>query len=245
MRSLLLLGFLALALLLGTDPGPADAKPPFARREGRACGYCHINPRGGGARNARGLEYARNEFKFPPRKGNLSAFARERDRQLMIHARAMIDIDHVKIAISELKRLAKSAKGEAAKGAAKYELHELDVRGAEVLGAARRLLRKQEADQAVELLTILATEYKGLSVYEQARGDLRDLRKLQEYRDLIARERREGKARLMLLDSSRYRYEKKTSKAEAILTKIVKAYPESRAALAARKQLSKTKNGSK
>lgn len=242
MRSALVFLPLVLAVLLAEDPRPAEAKPPFARREGRGCGYCHINPRGGGARNARGIEYARNEFKFPPRKADLNAFVRDRDKQAMVHARKMIDIDHIKVAVSELERLAKSAKGEAAKQAARTELHELDVRGAEVLGASRRLIRKSEAQEAIELLMILVTEYKGLDVHDQARGDLRDLNKRSEYKPIIAKEKREAKARLMLLDAMKYRVDKRDAQAEAKLKKVVDAYPDTRAAEAAQKVLSPDKS---
>ena len=50
MRGLLPIGFLALALAIAKAPA-VSARPEFARRESKACGYCHINPRGGGARN--------------------------------------------------------------------------------------------------------------------------------------------------------------------------------------------------
>ena len=59
-RALPLLFAFAVILFTGSTR-PAAARPEFARREMKACGYCHINPRGGGPRNARGLEYARND----------------------------------------------------------------------------------------------------------------------------------------------------------------------------------------
>jgi tetratricopeptide (TPR) repeat protein len=225
---------LALATLLASE-SRVDARPEFARREGRACGYCHINPRGGGARNARGIEYARNEFKFPPRKGDLTVFVRERDRKAMIHARALVDIDHVKAAVAELKKLAKSAKGKDAKLAAREELHELDVRGAEILGAARRMLRKSEPDEAVELLVMLVHEFKGLDVYDQAREDLRELGREKTYKELIAAEQVEAKARLMFLDGLRYEREKKAERAKKAFDKVLEAYPDTRAAKQIRK----------
>ncbi|MHC4958418.1 MAG: hypothetical protein ACYTGN_08570 [Planctomycetota bacterium] len=226
---------LALATLLAVERR-VDARPEFARREGRACGYCHINPRGGGARNARGIEFARNEFKFPPRKGDLTVFVRERDRKAMIHARTLVDIDHVKAAILEFKKLAKSAKGSAAKLAAREELHELDVRGAEILGAARRMLRKAEPEEAVELLVMLLHEYKGLDVYEQAKQDLRELGREKEYKELIETEKVEAKARLLYLDGLRYEREKKTDRAKKALDKVLETYPDSRAAKAIHKR---------
>ncbi len=228
---------LALAVVLAGAPEPVVARPEFARREGRACGYCHINPRGGGARNSRGLQYARNEFKFPPRKGDLTVFVREKDRNAMIHAQQMVNLDHIKVAIAEFKKLSKTAKGAAGKRVAQEQLHALDVRGNEVVGAARRLLRKSEAEEAIELLVMVATEYKGLDVYALARTDLRELRREKEYRQVIKREENEAKARLLYLDGLRYKHEKKKVRALATFEAILKKYAGTRAAKGARKQI--------
>ena len=45
-------------------PRSAEAKPEYAAKEGKACGYCHKNPAGGGERNARGKQYEANGHKF-------------------------------------------------------------------------------------------------------------------------------------------------------------------------------------
>jgi len=42
----------------------SQAKPEYAKREKRACAYCHINPAGGGARNMRGAYYETHEHSF-------------------------------------------------------------------------------------------------------------------------------------------------------------------------------------
>ncbi len=228
---------LALAVLLVGEPPPVDARPEFARREAKACGYCHINPRGGGARNSRGLRYARNEFKFPPRKGDLTVFLRDKDKTSMVFAQQMVHLDHVKVAVAELKKLSKTAKGDAAKRTAADALHELDVRGNEIVGAARRLLRKGEAEEAIELLVLVVTEYKGLDVYAFARADLRELRREQEYRPLIKREEHEAKARVLYLDGMRYQQEKKDARARKAFESILKKYPGTRAAKGASKQI--------
>ena len=228
---------LALAVVLAGAPEPAAARPEFARREGRACGYCHINPRGGGARNSRGLQYARNEFKFPPRKGDLTVFVREKDRNAMIHAQQMVNLDHIKVAIAEFKQLSKTAKGAAGKRVAQEQLHALDVRGNEVVGAARRLLRKSEADEAIELLVMIVTEYKGLDVHAMARTDLQELRREKEYRQVIKREENEAKARVLYLDGLRYKHEKQEARALKTFEAILKKYAGTRAAKGARKQI--------
>ena len=52
----------AAALLVA--PRHADALPAYAAKEGKACGYCHVNPAGGGERNANGKKYEANGHKF-------------------------------------------------------------------------------------------------------------------------------------------------------------------------------------
>lgn len=50
--------FVAAALVVA--PRSAEAKPEYAAKEGKACGYCHANPAGGGPRNAIGQKYEAN-----------------------------------------------------------------------------------------------------------------------------------------------------------------------------------------
>jgi len=38
--------------------------PAYAQKEGKACGYCHVNPAGGGERNATGKKYEANGHTF-------------------------------------------------------------------------------------------------------------------------------------------------------------------------------------
>src|SRR5947209_3332332 len=42
----------------------AHARPEYARKENKACGYCHVSPAGGGARNPRGMYYALHNHTF-------------------------------------------------------------------------------------------------------------------------------------------------------------------------------------
>jgi len=48
-----------------TVPRPADALPSYAQQTGLACGRCHVNPAGGGARTAFGNAFAANGHKVP------------------------------------------------------------------------------------------------------------------------------------------------------------------------------------
>jgi hypothetical protein len=55
--------FLLAATLL-VAPRSASALPAYAQKEGKPCGYCHVNPAGGGARNAKGKQYEAHGHSF-------------------------------------------------------------------------------------------------------------------------------------------------------------------------------------
>jgi hypothetical protein len=50
--------------LLAVASAPAQATPAYAAKEGKACGFCHVNAAGGGARNATGKKYEANGHKL-------------------------------------------------------------------------------------------------------------------------------------------------------------------------------------
>ena len=49
---------------LALTPRSAAALPTYAQRENKPCGYCHVNPAGGGDRNAIGRDYEENGHTF-------------------------------------------------------------------------------------------------------------------------------------------------------------------------------------
>ena len=49
---------------LAVSPRSAAALPTYSQKENKPCEYCHINPSGGGDRNANGKEYEENGHKF-------------------------------------------------------------------------------------------------------------------------------------------------------------------------------------
>jgi hypothetical protein len=59
----LVAGIITAAALIAA-PQQAQAKPEYAAKEGKPCGYCHVNPAGGGPRNAKGKQYQANGHKF-------------------------------------------------------------------------------------------------------------------------------------------------------------------------------------
>jgi hypothetical protein len=60
----LAIGIFVAAATLVAVPRHAQALPAYAAKEGKACGYCHANPAGGGPRNARGQKYEANGHTF-------------------------------------------------------------------------------------------------------------------------------------------------------------------------------------
>jgi hypothetical protein len=215
--------FLALyaVFLFATGSRTAAARPEFARKEAKACGYCHINPRGGGARNQRGLEYARNDFRFPPSKAEPGEI-RPADKDALARVAKLLDLDHVPAAVKELRRLARAGKkDDPARRFAEQRLHDLEVKGTEILGSARLLVRGSRPDEGVELLLLLATQYKDLEVGKEAISDLRDLRRDPAQKERIEREEREARARLLYLDGLLQRADGNADQAEKTFRSVV------------------------
>jgi hypothetical protein len=65
-------GFAMLILVAGSmvliAPRPAQATPQFAAQTHLPCARCHVNPAGGGPRNAFGKAFQENGFKLPSKK---------------------------------------------------------------------------------------------------------------------------------------------------------------------------------
>jgi hypothetical protein len=60
--------FVVALVALAAAP-PAEARPIYARQTNLPCGSCHINPQGGGPRNAFGRAFARNGHRLPGKAG--------------------------------------------------------------------------------------------------------------------------------------------------------------------------------
>jgi hypothetical protein len=59
----LVAGIAGAAVLVAASQN-AQALPAYAAKEGKPCGYCHVNPAGGGPRNAKGKQYQANGRTF-------------------------------------------------------------------------------------------------------------------------------------------------------------------------------------
>lgn len=66
-RAIIICGSAALLVagaLAVTVSGPANATAQFAQQTGKACGYCHVNPAGGGKLKASGEKFKANGNKL-------------------------------------------------------------------------------------------------------------------------------------------------------------------------------------
>ncbi|MDX1932088.1 MAG: hypothetical protein SFU56_05755 [Capsulimonadales bacterium] len=63
-RTRLLLSLTGLVAALSVAAPRATAFPPFTQKEGKPCGYCHVNEKGGGKRNYRGNYYKLRNLSF-------------------------------------------------------------------------------------------------------------------------------------------------------------------------------------
>lgn len=59
-------GFAAVAVFttIALAPHQAAATPAYAAQTKKACGFCHVNPAGGGPRNATGTKFEKNGHKL-------------------------------------------------------------------------------------------------------------------------------------------------------------------------------------
>ncbi len=59
-------GFAAVALVTTVTLAPrqATATPAYAAQTKKPCGFCHVNPAGGGPRNATGTKFEQNGHKL-------------------------------------------------------------------------------------------------------------------------------------------------------------------------------------
>src|SRR4051794_19055910 len=63
MNKLAYVAFVA-GILLVTGIFTAEARPEYAQKENKACGYCHLSDAGGGNRGFRGQYYGANNLSF-------------------------------------------------------------------------------------------------------------------------------------------------------------------------------------
>ena len=156
---------LAAGLSLAVPPKPADAKPEYAKKEGKECAYCHVNPKGGGARTAKGDEYSKNNHKFPPTAptfGEDKAFSSEANGKAFDLVQKALGFQHYADAARRLGEL-KSKEKKGSTGAQKLATTEgvLDGKGRDLVKAAKDAIEGGKAQEAADAIARVETEFKG------------------------------------------------------------------------------------
>jgi hypothetical protein len=90
-------------------------------------------------------------------------------------------------------------------------------------------VRGSRPDEGIELLLLLATQYKDLEVGKEAISDLRELRREPAQKERIEREEKEARARLLYLDGLLQRADGNADQAAKTFRAVVEGYGGTRA----------------
>ena len=176
---------LAVLVTVGVLAAPvpeAFAKPEYAKKEGKSCGYCHTSPKGGGPRNDKGNEYQKNGLKFLPDKkgfGEDGAFATEATGKAFGHVRDAIGLTFWSDALVRIAAI-KPKEKKGTKGADLLGSTEtmVDARGKDLLVAAKDAIQSGKVAEAADALQRVETEFKGRDPAKEVAALRVDLEKL-------------------------------------------------------------------
>ena len=156
---------LTAGLALAVPAKPAEARPEYAKKEGKECAYCHVNPKGGGPRNAKGDEYFKNGKKFLTPAGGFGedkAFSTEATGKAFDLVRKALDCQHYADAARRLGEL-KSKEKKGSPGAMLLSNTEgaLDGKGRDIVKAAKEAIQGGKSQEAADAMIRVESEFKG------------------------------------------------------------------------------------
>lgn len=225
----------------------AEAKDAFAKKEGKPCGYCHTNPRGGGPRNEKGNEYQRNGFKFataPAGKGygEDEAFKSQNNADRYEFARAALQNEHY---LDAFRRLAELKLKEDKKSTGYQKALNLEAivegKGRDLLRAAKEAIEGGKAADAADALARVELEFKGREAAKDVAARRADLVKLPGGKEADAKARIDAPQRVRFLDARMKEVEGDTAAAQKILEEMLTKWPEGRFATDAKTKLDEFK----
>jgi hypothetical protein len=234
MRGLLLSVPAGAALVVGfLVAGPvhrADARPEYARKEGKACVFCHVNARGGGDRNAKGMEYEKNGNKFlgtPQGFGEDEAFSSAPNGTAFYYVREAIDLGHHGDALRRLKLLQGKEK---AKGAGAQKIlnayAEVDRRGRDLLKRARDAVANGQLKEAAEALAQVEADFRGREPAKEVGKVRAEVQKLPGGKEADTAAKAMQAQRLLWLDGLMREIEGDIPGAKKLLGDLVAKHPE-------------------
>lgn len=225
--ALAVLTLLVAGLLAGAPLPVAHAKPEFAKKEGKACGFCHVNPKGGGALVPKGVEYKQNGFKFPVQGfGEDGAFSTEAAGKAFALVRKAIDVGHFADALRRIAELrAKEKKGAGAQLLLNTEM-QMDNRGRDLLRVAKDAIQGGKVPEAAEALARVEAEFRGREAGRDAGKVRPDFNKLPGAKEADAAARVVETQRLQWFDAQMREAEGKVPEALKLLGDLVVKHPD-------------------
>lgn len=191
------------ALVSGPVPA-AFAKPEFSRKEKKDCAYCHTDPKGGGPRNAKGMEYQRNGFRFLDAAGGYGedkAFSSEANGKAFDLVRRAMEVGHWSDALKRIAALkAKEKKGPGAQLLLNTEA-QVDNRGRDLARTAKDAIQSGKVPEAAEALARLEKEFAGRDPAKEVARIRGDLLKLPGGKEADAAAKAQEPLRIAYLDA--------------------------------------------
>jgi hypothetical protein len=239
---------LAVASALALPSGDASAKPEYAAREKRDCSYCHVNPKGSGPRNAKGIEYQKNGFKFlaeVKRFGEDSAFKTEANARAFEYVRAAIQLEHWAYALKKIAEL-KGKEDKKGPGYPKLTAAEstIDGRGRDLLKAAQEAIQGGKVADAAAAIARVEAEFKGRDPSKDVGKWRTELIKLPGGKEANAKAVADEPLRVALLDAKMKSIEGDNTAAIKLLEDLIAKSPEGPVAPEAKTKLDELKKTS-
>lgn len=228
-------------------PPTAEAKPAYSQKEGKPCGFCHTNPRGGGPRNEKGEEYQRDGFKFaaaPAGKGygEDEAFKSQVNADRYEFARAALQNEHYADAF---RRLAELKLREDKKGTGYQKAINLEAivegKGRDLVRAAKEAIQGGKAAEAADALARVELEFKGRDAAKEVAARRAELLKLPGGKEADAKARIDAPQRVRFLDARMKEVEGDDPAAMKILEDMLTKWPDGRFATDAKTKLDELK----
>ncbi len=221
------LSVVLLGHLVGAPAPSAEAKPEFAKKEGKACGYCHTNPKGGGPFTPKGVEYKQNGLKFPVQGfGEDGAFTTEAAGKAFALVRKAIDVGHFGDALRRIGELkTKEKKGPGAQLLLNTET-QVDNRGRDLVRVAKDAIQGGKVPEAAEALARAEAEFRGREAGREAGKVRPDFQKLPGAKEADAAAKLVEAQRLQWFDALMREAEGKAPEAIKLLTDLVVKHPD-------------------
>ncbi len=231
---------LVLSVVSKGSGNSAEAKPEYAKKEGRECAYCHKNPKGAGPLNDMGDVYKKNKHSFPPEPkgfGEGGAFSNEANAKLFEFVKKAIEFGHFPETFKRLTELKAKEKKPAGAQLLVNTERQTDAKGAELARLARDAVQGGRVPEAAEALIRAETEFKGREAAKDVVKVRVEFAKLVGAKEADTAARLVESQRMLWLDAQMREAEARKSEAIKALTDLCTKHPDGPFTADAKKKL--------